>query len=202
MHVPRTALNILAKRLDRLLEKLNDNNTIVREWVNPADSNSWEVALSIRSGGSVMRILSPEGRRTSKDLGGAIYFPCLAGSVYNCMDVVISANPGGVVSYKISCEPVRRVSAQRYVNVLADAYLVDCDKAVLQEEWLVTLFPSLSLSRKREGTRYRFVNLDSSSFLASLVAAKASYTSITELLQSYLGVREKKEIKVIGEIKK
>ena len=66
----------------------------------------------------------------------------------------------------------------------------------MRGEWLVQLLPEAVV--ESPDVKYVFAKVDTQSFLASLVTCKHTYKEITELIERYLDVKLKKELKLIG----
>ena len=195
--IPRRDLNILVKRLDRIIEKLNDTNTIVMRMSDPFDPCSWQIRALIRDGGAVLRTLTPGGRRVVQPSESFPYIPCRVGRVSDCVDVRIAAGAGGV-RYSIHksadlCQPCTDVEIP--IAPLNIAKKSDLDIG----GWLANLYPSQMLW-SAEPVKYHFVTVDAKSFLASLVTTEINYKNISEILNIYLGEPIKKEPKLIGRI--
>lgn len=198
--VPRRDLNILAKRLDRLIANINSSNAIVREDRRCLDPNSWSVRIVLRDGGFVMRTLSETGNRVTESYPGTASFPCRVFSITQCTIVDVFSRAGGVISYHIENSPSDFLTPQRDITLEADPSVLSGRRTYAIEQWITELFPAMNLWRMSPNTKYHFAKVDSSSFLASLVTQETTYNNIVDLLIRYLGIKENKEQKLIGEV--
>ncbi len=193
--VPRRDLNTLAKRLDRLIDKLNDNNVIVACRVSSADPNTWSLHITFRDGGAAMRVLTDDGRRVCFDEGtpGIAKFPLFMGGIRSVITVDIHSFQG-VIGYIIrntgdaGCRAPRRILAALPESI--------SKLHTMRGEWLVHLLPEAVIAGS--DVRYVFAKVDAQTFLASLVTCKHTYKEITELIERYLNVKLKQELKLIG----
>lgn len=193
--VLRRDLNTLAKRLDRLIDKLNDNNVIVACKVNELDPSTWSLHITFRDGGAVMRILTESGRRVCFDEGapGVAKFPLFMGGVRSVVTVDIHSFQG-VVGYTIRNSGDAGCRAPRRILVALPESISSLH--TMRGEWLVTLLPEAVI--EGSNVRYVFAKVDAQTFLASLVTCKHTYKEITELIERYLNVKLKQELKLIG----
>lgn len=197
--VTRRDLNTLTKRLDRLVEKLNDNNVITACRISNVDPTTWSLHITFREGGNAMRVLSSDGRRVCIDSStpGVARFPLLLGSIHSLITVDICSHQG-VVGYNIRntgdacCRATRRLLVALPTSISS--------LHTMRGEWLSQLLPE-SVSAGTD-VRYIFSKVDAQSFLASLVTCKTKYKDMAELIERYLNVKLKKELKLIGEITK
>lgn len=197
--VPRRDLNTLAKRLDRLVDKLNDNNVITACSISCADPSSWSLHITFREGGSAMRVLTPDGRRVYVDseYPEVARFPLLLGAIRSLITVDVHSYQG-VVGYTIrntgdaGCRAARRLLVALPTSISR--------LHTMRGEWLSQILPE-SVGAGTD-VRYIFSKADAQTFLASLVTCKWSYKEITELIERYLNIKLKQELKLIGEISK
>lgn len=194
--ITRRDLNTLAKRLDRLIEKLNDNNVIIAyQGSDCGDPNSWNLHITIKEGGSVMRILTEDGRRVCFDSCSpdVAMFPVFVGGVRSLITVDIRSHQG-VVGYRLvnpgdACSKAARRTLVALPRSISSLH-------TMRGEWLVQLLPEAVV--ESTNVKYAFAKVDTQSFLASLVTCKHTYKEITELIERYLDVKLKKELKLIG----